>query len=185
MPNCNSMRIINHELYFGLHNNAWDMEAYMHNRTLLWGVINHPCSSVNAMDVIIIPPASTKLKEGLYIGFTSSIHLSVGTFVRLSVRPSVDKIVSALHLPQYIPIFAHLIKQLHWRCVACKGYYKIPKFEFLANFWKFVTSILSFYDMGSISYLHILSNNFTEGVSRVRVITKFQNLNFWRIFENL
>ena len=41
---------------------------------------------------IIIPSASTKLKGG-YTGFTSS--------VRLSVRPSVDKIMSALYLPQY------------------------------------------------------------------------------------
>ena len=40
----------------------------------------------------IIPPASTKLKAG-YTGFTLSICTSV--------RPSVDRIVSALYLQQY------------------------------------------------------------------------------------
>ena len=48
----------------------------------------------------IIPSVSTKLKEG-YTGFTSS--------VRLSVCPPVDKILSALYLPQYFFEFLPII----------------------------------------------------------------------------
>ena len=63
-------------------------------------------SHVWVVSHVIIPPASTKLKAG-YTGFTLSVCPSV--------CPSVDKIVSALHLPQYYPdpfIFTHLINQL-------------------------------------------------------------------------
>ena len=49
-----------------------------------------------AWKLLIIPPASTKLKGG-YTGITLSVCLSV----RLSICPSVDRIVSALYLQQY------------------------------------------------------------------------------------
>ena len=55
-----------------------------------------PCrvssSHVWVVSHVIIPPASTKLKAG-YTGFTLSVCPSV--------CPSVDRIVSALHLSQY------------------------------------------------------------------------------------
>ena len=65
--------------------------------SLVWVVSGH----------VIIPPASAKLKAG-YTGFTLSLYPSV--------CPSVFRIVSALHLPQYWPdpfIFTHLINLLH------------------------------------------------------------------------
>ena len=49
--------------------------------------------ATEASNGLIITPASTKLKGG-YTGFTLS--------VRLSVSPSVDRIVSALYLKQYL-----------------------------------------------------------------------------------
>ena len=81
------------------------------------------------------------ISKGGYTGFTSSIHLSVRPSVCLSVRPcvrpSVDKTVSALYLPQY---------------------------------WSDPFHICTSYQATS------------EGVLRVRVIAKFQNLNFFQIF---
>ena len=54
-------------------------------------------STIETLLGFLIPPASTKLKGG-YTGFTLSICLSV----HLSVCPSVDRIVSALYLQQYL-----------------------------------------------------------------------------------
>ena len=70
---------------------------------------------------LIIPPASTKLKEG-YTGIT------------LSVCPFVDRIVSALYLQQYSSDpYLHILSNFR-RCVACNARFEIQKFEILANF---------------------------------------------------
>ena len=79
---------------------------------------------------LIIPPASTKLKAGC-TGFTSS--------VRLSVCPSVCgqnrvRSVSSTILVGSIS-YLHILSSNVRMCVACKYYWKIPKFEFLANVW--------------------------------------------------
>ena len=71
------------------------------------------------------PSLPRKLKSG-YTGFTLSVHASV--------CPSVDQILSALHLPQYYPIhfifiFTHLINQLK-KVVMCHVFVNTPRFEF-------------------------------------------------------
>ena len=68
---------------------------------------------ISIWKLIIIPPASTKLKGG-YTGFTSSVRPSVCPSVHLWTKPCPLCIVhntSRIHF-----IFAHLIKQLQKVC---------------------------------------------------------------------
>ena len=78
----------------------------------------------------IIPPASKKLKGG-YAGFT----LSVCPSDRLSVCPSVDRIVSALYLQQYSsdPFYICTSYQATWEVVL--RVMLISKFKHL-KFWR-------------------------------------------------
>ena len=82
---------------------------------------------------IIIPLALTKLKGG-YTGFTSSVRLSVHRYVRLSVcGQNGVRSVSYTILTGSIS-YVHMLSSNFRRCVVCKGYGKIKKIEFLANF---------------------------------------------------
>ena len=83
--------------------------------------------------LIIIPPLQRSWKRGILVSRRPSVCSPVCPFV----RPSVDKIVSALYLPQFLPDPFH----------DCTSYQAT-----------------------------------SEGVSRVKVFVKFQNLNFWHFF---
>ena len=71
--------------------------------------------------------------------------------VRLSVRPSriLCPLCSAWLSSGWIHFtFMHRIKQ-HKRCVTCKVYCGILKFEFLSFFFKFIALTISWFDLGS------------------------------------
>ena len=93
---------------------------------------------------LIIPPASTNLKDG-YTGIT----LSVCPSVCLSVCPSVDRIVSALYLQQYSsdPFQICTSYQATSEGVSCVM--PVSKFKNFGEFFKFVTLTLSSFDLGS------------------------------------
>ena len=83
------------------------------------------CSTITAL--FIIPPASTKLKGG-YTGFTLAVCPSV--------RPSVDRIVSALYLQQYSSDPFHICTSYQATSEGVSHVMflsKLKKFEILAN----------------------------------------------------
>ena len=95
------------------------------SQLILWGP---HCSGKTYIYSIFIPPTSMKLKGG-YTGFM--------LFVRPCLRPSLDGIVSALYLRQYLLDSYHIYSSHQsnfQKCVTCKACCKIPKFEFLAKF---------------------------------------------------
>ena len=111
-----------------------------------WVIINAPREPAHCC-VIIIPPASTKLKGG-YTGIT----LSVCPSVHLSVCPSVDIIVSALYLQQYSsdPIqICTSYQEISAGGLRVMPVSKFEKSEILPNFCKFVTLTFSSFDLGS------------------------------------
>ena len=90
-----------------------------------------------------IPSTSAKLKVG---GGVYWFHV-----FRLSVRPSVDKIVSALYLPQYWLNPFHICTSYQPTSVGVSIYSLLqnPRIRIFGKFFKFLTLILSCYDMGS------------------------------------
>ena len=69
-------------------------------------------------------PASMKWKAG-YTGFKSSVHTS------LCGQNRVHSVTSTILLD---PFHIYTLLSNLKRCVVCKVFGKIPKFEFLANF---------------------------------------------------
>ena len=103
--------------------------------------IDAACLFVAEILMLIIPPASTKLKGG-YTGFTLSVCLSV----RLSVcGQNRVRSVSSKRLVRSIS-YLHILWSNFRRCVACNGCFKIWHF---GEFFKFLTLTLSSFDLGS------------------------------------
>ena len=90
---------------------------------------------------IFYTPRSTKLKGGILLSPCPSVCPSV----RLSVCPSVDKIVSALYLVQYSPDPFHIYTSYQ---ATSEGVLRV--FWNFGKFFKFVTLTLSCFDLGSI-----------------------------------
>ena len=95
-----------------------------------WRRIHSKCSSNTSLrrvcKLLIIPPTSTKLKGG-YTGITLS--------VRPSVRPSVDKIVSALYLQQYSSDPFHICTSYQATKEGVSRVMPVSKFKNL-KFWR-------------------------------------------------
>ena len=81
--------------------------------------VNGPCDDQGQH--VFYTPASTKLKGG-YTGFTSSVCPSVCGQNHVC---SVSSTILAGSIS-----YLHILSNNFKRCVACKGYCKIPKFEF-------------------------------------------------------
>ena len=85
---------------------------------------------LEAVDTLLYP-SSTKLKGGILV----------------SLCPSVDRILSALYLPQYLPDPFHIYTAFQ----ATSGVSSVIYFSNLWNFgksFKFVTLTLSYFDLG-------------------------------------
>ena len=123
---------------------------YQFSHFCMYGI---DCQQVNLMVTIsficfcilhnvVIPPASTKLKEG-YTGFTLSF---------CPVCPSMDGMVrsvsSTILAGSISYLFIHIIKQLR---KVCHVYYffQNSKIWIISKFYKFVNLTLSCFDLGS------------------------------------
>ena len=91
------------------------------------------------MDVITYPwwnytPRTTKLLGGILVSPRPSVRPSVRQYVRPSVRPAFRvRSVAPTVLVGSIS-YSYILSSNFRRCVACKVYCKISKFEFLATF---------------------------------------------------
>ena len=103
----------------------------------LWTVKMAPIIHID----IIIPPASTKLKEG-FTGFTLSVcKMSICGQNRVSSVSSTILIGSISYL--------HILSSNFRRCVSCNVCVQNSKIWNFGKFFKFVTLTLSSFDLGS------------------------------------
>ena len=104
--------------------------------TYVW---HYVYSNIKEYFSVIIPPASTKLKGGVY--WFHLVHLSVCGQNHVCSVSSTILVGSISHL--------HILSINFRRCVAYKVCLKIIKFRNFGKFFKFVTLTLSSFDLGS------------------------------------
>ena len=98
-----------------------------------------------SVQILIIPPASTKLIGG-YTGITLSVCPSVRPSVRLSVcgQNRVRSVSSRMLIGSIS--YLHILSSNFRRCVACNAHFKIQKLEILAiflNLWLWLSLLLT------------------------------------------
>ena len=126
-PQCVNMNVLYFKVFDALHAClVWAAVSWVHGMDA-WGVlaeVHQPMANVPYYTLCF-----NEVERGVYWFHVVRLPVCLSVCGQNHVR-SVSSTILVISI-----LYLHILSSNFRKCVMCKGYCKIPKFEFLANFW--------------------------------------------------